>query len=460
MARSARRPRLRGVLIRPDAIRLARLEAGLSLAELGAGHVSRSAIHQIETGRVQPSRPTLALIARRTRKPIDYFVTPAIPSPRPAGLETAIAGLAHAVMTGQLRSAIAAADDLLARRIDPRTEAEARFWLGQARTRASQSPAGLGEVRRALHLFEHLGDDAMVVECLDWEAASLYTAEDPAALSVAEEALRRCSLLDSRPSQTYIRILTRLASIHVSHREWGPAIARYQEALRASESLKDLRSMASLADDLSIACLETGALGQGAAYARRALTLRRSLDDQEGMARTENNLGLALLRQGSLGPAERHLQSSLARAENLALPHGRAHVLLSLAELYVARNAPGAARRLADDAVELARSLNEPITQSVAHELLGRLAARRGDRTGVQLEFELAIGLLSAVGARQRLVECQYRYAEMLEQLGDPDAARTQFKLAILALRPDLAGGHDHGPPSGHRLEEVPAAAG
>lgn len=69
------RGRLKGIVIRSDSVRQARLEAGLSLAQVAAGKVTRTAIYFIETGRTSPSRETLRLIARRTHKPIEYFLS-------------------------------------------------------------------------------------------------------------------------------------------------------------------------------------------------------------------------------------------------------------------------------------------------------------------------------------------------------------------------------------------------
>lgn len=60
-------------------VRQARLEAGLSLAELARTDVSRTFIHFVETGASRPSRAVLTLIARRTRKPLSYFLR----SPQP-----------------------------------------------------------------------------------------------------------------------------------------------------------------------------------------------------------------------------------------------------------------------------------------------------------------------------------------------------------------------------------------
>jgi transcriptional regulator with XRE-family HTH domain len=66
--------RRHGVAVIPERVRQARLEAGLTLAELADGKVSRTAIHLIETGRNRPTLDTLAHIAARTGRPIGYFL--------------------------------------------------------------------------------------------------------------------------------------------------------------------------------------------------------------------------------------------------------------------------------------------------------------------------------------------------------------------------------------------------
>ena len=64
-----------GVAVDPQRIRQARLEAGLSLRAVAGEEISPTFIHFVERGISRPSRPVLALIARRTGKPIGYFTT-------------------------------------------------------------------------------------------------------------------------------------------------------------------------------------------------------------------------------------------------------------------------------------------------------------------------------------------------------------------------------------------------
>ncbi len=65
-----------GVHINPQRVKEARREAGLTMAELGGKDVSRTFIHYLETGASRPSKEVLAMIARKTGKPVRYFTVP------------------------------------------------------------------------------------------------------------------------------------------------------------------------------------------------------------------------------------------------------------------------------------------------------------------------------------------------------------------------------------------------
>jgi transcriptional regulator with XRE-family HTH domain len=68
------RRRRQGVNVIPQRVRNARVEAGLTMAELADGKVSRTAIHLIEAGRTRPTHETLAHIAARTGRTVAYFL--------------------------------------------------------------------------------------------------------------------------------------------------------------------------------------------------------------------------------------------------------------------------------------------------------------------------------------------------------------------------------------------------
>src|SRR5260370_38153787 len=58
----------------PAYVRRARLEAGLTMAELAGSDLTRQAVSLIETGKARPSMRTLEIFASRTGRPVDSFL--------------------------------------------------------------------------------------------------------------------------------------------------------------------------------------------------------------------------------------------------------------------------------------------------------------------------------------------------------------------------------------------------
>src|SRR5581483_6080513 len=107
-----RRP---GVHVKPGSIRQARVEAGLSLAQVATGRLTRNAIHLVETGRSRPSMETLELIASRTGRPVDFFLAaaPNAATEDWAAGQEALVELESLLARGELADALAAGRRLL-----------------------------------------------------------------------------------------------------------------------------------------------------------------------------------------------------------------------------------------------------------------------------------------------------------------------------------------------------------
>jgi tetratricopeptide (TPR) repeat protein len=441
-----RRPHQKGVDVDPDAIRRARLEAGLSLAQVADGYVTRAAIHLVEVGRSRPSRRTLELIAHRTGKPVSFFLagkSPGIFGPSPTGTGpqelpelSELERLAVAEDPEALRELATA---LLQRVHDPRREAQLRYYLGRAQVQLSEPQAARVNLHRAGEIFSQINDAWMVVECMDWEAGALYMLERPEALELTERALRLCHELSPVPITTEVRILGHIASIHVSRHEWKQAISMYEQALARTGAVRDLGRMARMYHDLSVAYQEMGDLAQAAAYSHKALALHEMQDNREALAFSENNLALVLIKQGQLAAAENHLRKSLAVFEELGLDRRKSNVLLSLSELSMKRGEIDEARRVAESALELAERNHESMTVALAHQTLGQLAAASDDAKRSDEEFDLALSALTQLKVVERIVECHTKYAEVLETRGENLQALKHLKLAVACSHPALA---------------------
>ena len=430
---SGRRGRRRGVEIKAGSVKQARSEAGLSLAQVAGDDISRTAIYFVETGKAKPSMETLKLIAERTGRPLDYFLSrPSTMEPRSTASTAEIERL---ITVGDAAGALAAGELLLGAERDPELAARTKFLMATAHLRLAQPVQARRLASGARTYFEQAGDLLMTAECLGSEASAAYLMQDPGALALAEGALATCRSLKPIPHITESRLLGVLAGVHSTNHNWQSAIDAYEQAIEAGDALQDLRRLSLTYSGLSLAYRETGQLNQAAHYAHRAMTIHETLNDRISLARSENNLGLMLLRAGDPVKARGHVERSVRLFEQDGIEAGKAAFLLSLSELALAESALDEADRFANEALELAGRLSETASVAESHVWLARIAVARGDHGAVDAEFHAAFDLFEKTQISDRLSGAHADYAEILEARGDVAGAVQHLKQA-LAARP------------------------
>jgi tetratricopeptide (TPR) repeat protein/DNA-binding XRE family transcriptional regulator len=433
-ATSGRRGRRRGVEIKAGTVKQARLDAGLSLGQVAGTEISRTAIYFVETGKAKPSMETLKLIAARTGRPLDYFLSN--PSTMEARATVGTAEMERLITTGDHAGAIAAGLGLLADEGDPDMAARIKFLMATAHLRLAQPVEARRLASGARAYFEQSGDVLMTAECLGSEASAAYLVQDPGALALAEGALATCRTLKPVPALTESRLLGVLASVHTTNENWEAAVNAYEQAIAAGEVVQDLRRLSLAYSGLSVAYKETGQFSRAAEYAQRAIVIHETLQDRLSLARSENNLGLLLLAEGKTGEARSHLERSVRIFNETGVETNKAEVLLSLCELALIESDADQAARLAREALDVATRVAQGATVANAHIWLGRISAARGDHVAADREFAQAFDGLAAVeGSAQRLSRAHSSYAEILEARGDLAGAVMHLKQA-LATRP------------------------
>lgn len=423
--------------MRPGSIKQARVEAGLSLAQVAAGEVSRTAIFLAETGKTRPTLPTVQLIASRTGKPVEFFLEDGESALiRRPDLDL-LRALAAAEKFGDLAVASAAAK---AEAVDPLDRAWAAFFLGQSHFRLTQPKPALDELREARDTFQRSGDHWMVVECTDQIAGALSLLEDRAALGIAEANLEACRRLKPANRALEARVIGRLGAINLMLHNWSKAVEYYSEAVEVAGELKDLSRLGKMYGNLGGAYEHLGDLARARSYSQKSIAIHELLNDQLSVARAENNLGLVFMKQGDLDQAREHLDRALQIFDESGVDVGKGHLLLSLAELELNGRDPDGARKYSSMARDIAMRHSEMGVIGKAHEIMGQAAEMSGKYDMADSEFQAAIAALErGKHLTEHLVACLATYASVLEARGDAVGALDLLKRAISVTRPELA---------------------
>ncbi|SRR5579884_394086 len=423
------RRRLPGVEIDHEAVRQARIGAGLSLAEVAGSALTRQAVHLIETGKARPSVRSLRIIADRLGMPISAFLRSS-PS-RSRGRDPRLVELEQLCLAHQYERATELADEVLrddAAPID--AQAGAHFYMGQALRHLGRTGQALEHLGRARELFEALDDPWMVAETMDWQASTLHPEESVEAVSLAEQALRRYRSLEPRQPATEARMLEHLGTFLIGQQAFEQARSCYEEALHLAGGLLDLGRLARIYQGLSRCHASLGETARATELAERAVALYAIEDElrprpaQAALPRAENDLALLLIEQDQLERAETLLTSALARLTAVGVDRPRAHLLLSLAGLRHRQGRVDEARALSQQAAELAERLKEPEAAATAYEQLGQIHAERGERAQANRCFQRALALLERSGMTERRERCVALRARVMAARSDPAPGR------------------------------------
>lgn len=442
-----RRRRLPGIDVRPGSIRAAREVARLSLSELAGGQYTKGAIHLLEIGEVRPSITLLELVAAKTGRPLSFFIDDeqvlATRGATRAKVEADLANLELALQRAELERVVSDGQALLETTRDLDYEIPIRVLIAHALVRKGDSLGALEQVEPAVSRLLEGDNHWLLADALDVKAAALYLRQAPDTLAVAERALAECVAASPGSESLEARILGHLGAIYLERHDWRKAVASYERAVEVGGSLQLPARVARMYEGLSLAYQELGDSSHALSYSHKAIALHARLEDELSLANAENNLGWLLVRQGQLERAEPHLKDSLERYERAGVEHKRSHVLLSLAELELAKGNLDGAVSYAKSGIELAQKTGELANAGFGNELWARASALAGDSEAADRAFEAAIRLLEQAGAPERLIETHSNYARALEARGDPARAVKHWKAALQISHPTVPNAND-----------------
>ncbi|HXX38956.1 MAG TPA: helix-turn-helix transcriptional regulator [bacterium] len=313
-------------------VRQARLEAGLTQAQLAGSEISPNTIHRIEAGRVRPSRRVLSYIARRVGKPLRYFLDDA--TPEEAEIDYALLRGFICRACGALSEAIrwfARAEQTAAAAADVSRRALARVCLAGTVAREGWTAAREAEVRAAQARALRFGHGRAVAES-EYDIALGMTAQ-----GMADQGHRVLAELMASPAGLTLHLRVRcLVALSRCAASVGEDPTRWYAQLETVLETLDLRRQASGWETRAAESEAEGDWQKAVQAAEQSLGIWKTVELKQHEAVARYHVGHAYETQGNADGALRELARARAAAREVGDVILEAQVLVSVGQVYTA----------------------------------------------------------------------------------------------------------------------------
>lgn len=409
-------------------IRAARLERGMSLAQVGGEDLSRSFLSLVERGRSRISLRALAIVADRLELPIAYFL-PSDGSDIAAelGLDRAQEALGRERPDECLRLL----DQLT---LSPAHRLRGLVLRGRALTRAGRPREAIPVLQEARQLAETASDVYESARVPYYLGSALYAA------ATFDEAFTyfRDALELLRPDEDPIllgKVTVYLGHILYIRDDIDAALQHYARARDLFDRFGDLDSLAAVYSGLSLAFERKGDRGNALRYSKLSLGAYEARQDVRQSARELNNLAMKYLDLGNLEQARTCAEDAVQRAVSIHASDLEAASRGTLARIYLELDQPEKAAAEAER-VQPLEGAETSLAQVAAWAVLADVAERQGDSARADELYQRALDDLERRGQHVTYAEKALAYTELLRRRGEIERALEYAVRAARAQRP------------------------
>lgn len=252
------------------------------------------------------------------------------------------------------------------------------------------------------------------------------------AIESGERVIAELSGTPLESTDEAVQLAATVAAAYHFRGDTSQGIRTCRRALAKAEELASPKARAAVYWNASVMESERGSVAEAIPLAERALALLAEGQDGRNLARLRTALADMQLQLDPPDVAAAMVMLDLAAAELSTTSAG---------VLDIARNDIARARgHLLAGELDVARSVSAdvhervlqlaPLTAADAKAIEGQAAAAAGDAPAARESYRAAVMLLTGVGADRDAAELWFELAELLDGIGDHDAARSAFRSA------------------------------
>lgn len=414
-------------------LRVARVAAGMTQAQVAADDITAAYLSRIEDGQRRPEAGLLERMAGRLGVGLHELLT-GISADRTRALQLSLDHAEMSLASGDHAAALTLASEVLA---DTETEVAADLKAVALRVQAGAFEAA-GDLNGAIVILEELtatptADANWLRSLIALSRCYRDSGEFARAVAVGDTAAATITELGIEGLTEAIQLTVTVAAAHHRLGDLDEAMRVCMRALQAAETYDSPVAKASAYWNASV--IENTARGAtvlATDMARKALALFEAADDNRNLAKVRAEVASLQLSQDppdgaaaleTLRNAERELAWSGASAWEISLLHitrGRAH--LAIGEHAEALDS-------IQTGLELAPA-QAPFLRASADSLKGRIAAAEGRLDDARALYRNAVMELTAAGSDRGAAQLWFDLANLLTEVGDTEGALLAFRSA------------------------------
>ena len=410
-------------------IRAARLDRGMTLAQVGGDDLSRSFLSLVELGRSRISLRALAIVAERLDLPISYFLDDASSSSHASAelvLDYAEAALARQDPEECLRLVDSAP-------VSKFLQARALWIKGGALITSGHPRDAVPLLKEALSLAEARSDEPMTLQVRYRLGLALYSAD------AYDEALPHLRRVLDEPGDEADPMLMAKTVVCLGHimgvrNDIEAALQYYARARDLFSSISDLYSLACVYSGMAVAYERRGDIQNALRYSKLSLGVFEARQNGRDAANELNKMAGRYQDLGDLNRALACARDAVERAQQVGVRDVEAAAHSTLAEIHLQSEDLDAAQAEAQAADHLAGD-DEAVARIDAWIVQAKIAEHDGDTARADELYRRALEQLQRIDHRAAYADAALGYSLALRQRGDTEGA-LEFALQAAQARP------------------------
>ena len=298
-----------------DRIRKARLDSGLSQAQLGAPHFTRAYVSAIELGKVRPAMKSLEFLADKLGKPASYFLEDADAERRRGEHAAVVARSNQLISEGKPAEATEALEAVLRLTLPPAERASLQRSLGRAYTQDRRASEAVAVLNEALRFFRSVNDPSQIARTRSQlGAAMLELRTYVEAQQELESALAFMSESEVRDPLLKVHTLYNLGVSFYMRGDYKAAAQQFDRAEREGADVGDLRWQAGLFAGMGMSYSMLQDFEAAVNYLRKSEALFEAINNRTRAVESRLRAAMSLRALGQRAKADDLLTSALAEA--------------------------------------------------------------------------------------------------------------------------------------------------